>query len=223
MEQYLMTHSLLSAWKYAISDDPYSDATNQKNPMDEFLVTLNRQSIPTNEAMQRGIDFENLVIGIVDGETHLPCEILDVELNASIQTMNPIEQHPWYTPAKKIADVVNGGIYQYAAKRTVRIDGIDFLLYGRLDFLKGGIVYDVKFSKSYDVGKFLDSTQHPMYLNIVPEAREFQYLVSDGKNVWTEPYTREETPDIIPTISHFIEWLKTQGLFSLFKEKWLAL
>lgn len=97
------------------------------------------------------------------------------------------------------------------------------LLYGRLDVLKAGVSYDIKFSGSYEAGKYLDSTQHPMYLEIVPEATKFTYLVSNGSAVWPETYTREETPSIIPTISNFFDWLEMRGLMELYKEKWLAL
>ena len=74
----------------------------------------------------------------------------------------------------------------------------------------------------YDRGKYFSSTQHPTYFEIVPEAKSFTYLVSNGSEVWTERYYREETPSIIPTISDFLEWLDALGLAPLYKEKWLA-
>ena len=77
--------------------------------------------------------------------------------------------------------------------------------------------------ETYDRGKYFSSTQHPTYFEIVPEAKSFTYLVSNGSEVWTERYYREETPSIIPTISDFLEWLDALELAPLYKEKWLAL
>ena len=222
MERYLVTHSLLSSWLYAMRDDPYSDSTNQKDAMAEFMTTLRREPTPTNDAMQKGIDFEDLVTKIVNGTRHVQCLVDDGELGCSYIDNRSISEHPWYPAAKKVAGYVSGGVLQYAAKCDVRIGERNVLLYGRLDALKGGTVYDIKYSGSYDVGKFIDSTQHPMYLQIVPEAREFIYLVSNGTNVWTEKYRREETADIRITVAHFFDWLKAQGLDSVFCQHWLA-
>lgn len=222
MERFLVTHSLLSSWLYAISDDPYSDATNEKDPLADFLTVLRREPTETTEAMQNGIDFENLVTAIADGERFCPCTILDAELNASVRIDQPITEHPWYSGAKQIADIVQNGIFQYVAKRDAVIGGRNVLLYGRLDALKAGHIYDIKFSRRYEVGKFYDSTQHPMYLNLVPEALDFTYLVFNGSSVWQERYSRKDTMPIEPVVEHFFEWLRGQGLDDLYRENWGA-
>ena len=97
------------------------------------------------------------------------------------------------------------------------------VLYGRLDVLKAGGIYDIKFSKGYDRGKYFDSTQHPVYLELIPEARHFTYLISNGTEVWSETYRRDEAPNIYPIITDFLDWLAAQGLLDLYREKWLAL
>ena len=219
MNRYLMTHSLLSSWLYMM-ESQYESA--DRNPMDEFLTVLRREPTPTSEAMQKGIDFENLVTAIVDGETTMPCQVLDVEANTATVLQRPISEHPWYEPAAQIAKIVKGGILQCVAKRDVRICGMDFLLYGRLDALKGGSIYDIKFTSRYDAGKYYDSTQHPMYMFIVPEANEFSYLASNGTNVWIETYRRDETNDIRVTVELFIKWLRDNGLERVYLEHWGA-
>ena len=200
MARYLMTHSLLSSWLYAMSDNPYSDATNEKPPLEEFLQVLRREPTETTEAMQKGINFENLVTQIVQtGE---------------------LVQNPWTEAARWVAQRVHGGLLQYVAKREDTIGGIDVLMYGRLDALKAGHIYDIKFSGSYESGKFFDSTQHPMYLYLVPEAKAFTYLVSNGTNCWEETYRRDETEDIRSYVAQFFDWLKEQGMFGIYKEHW---
>lgn len=203
MARYLMTHSLLSSWLYAIKDDPFEDATTERNHYAEFLDVLNRVPTPTTEAMQNGIDFEDTVMSFVQGVPNLGGR--------------------WDDAAEKIARIVDGGQFQYKAKKTVTVAGNDFLLYGRLDALKAGTIYDIKFSKSYDRGKYYGSTQHPLYLELVPEASQFMYLVSNGTDVWTETYFREDTRSIFPVIADFTDWIKSQGLFPIYAEKWAAL
>lgn len=206
MDRYLMTHSLLSSWLYAIRDDPYEDATTERDRYAEFLNVLNRVPTPATEAMQNGLDFEALVTDIASGTA---CA--------------GFREHRWYDAAAKVADIVRGGQFQLKAKKPVTVGGIDFLLYGRLDVLKAGTIYDIKFSKSYDRGKYFGSTQHPLYLKLVPEAREFTYLISNGTDVWTETYSITETRSIFPVISDFTDWLVDQGLWNVYAEKWAAL
>ena len=206
MERYLITHSLLSSWLYSMKSSPYEDATSERDAYQEFLQVLRREPTQTTEAMQNGIDFEDLVTAIVNND------------QAGTQR-NP----KWFDCAYEIAQIVKGGVLQCRTRKIITIDGMEFVLYGRLDALKAGIVYDIKFSKSYDRGKYFDSTQHPTYLEIVDEAEEFIYLVSNGSAVWKERYRRDETPDIKPIISSFLDYLKQSGLMQIYKEHWLAL
>lgn len=204
MPRYLMTHSLLSSWLYAMKSSPYEDASTERDTYQEFLQTLRREPTETTDAMRNGIEFEDLVTGIANGH--------DVDMS-----------HKWYSAASKAAEYVKGGVCQYKAKTEITVSGESILLYGRIDFLKAGKVIDTKFSKSYDRGKYLDSTQHPVYLRLIPEADEFVYLVSNGSEVWTETYRRDETPDIEPIIEDFLFFLTERGLMDTYKKYWLAL
>lgn len=203
MAAYLMTHSLLSSWLYAISDNPYEDATTERDPMEEFMQVLRREPTETTEAMQKGIDFEDLVTDIVNGRGD--------------------PENKWFAAAQTVATLVSGGQLQYKARRHITVSGMEFVLYGRLDCLKAGTIVDIKFSSGYDRGKYFDSTQHPTYMEIIPEAVQFVYVISNGTEVWTEPYRRDEVTDIKPIISDFISWLDAVGLMPVYKEKWLAL
>lgn len=202
MARYLMTHSLLASWLYALKDNPYEDATTERDPMAEFLQVLRREPTPTTEAMMNGNIFEDLVTRVVNG------------------CADPNEQ--WYGAAEKVARRVRGGVPQFRASRTIEVDGMTLVLYGRLDWLKAGEIVDIKFTKNYDPGKYFDSTQHPTYFEIVPEAQSFTYMVSNGSGVWPETYRREEAPSIRPVISDFFSWLTAVGLMDTYKEKWVA-
>ena len=182
MGRYLMTHSLLSSWLYTMKGNPYEDMTTERDPMAEFMLTLRREPTPTTEAMQNGIDFEDLVTSIINGRG------------------DPNNQ--WYAAAEKVARRCAGGILQYKAKKVVEVGGVSLLLYGRLDCLKAGEIIDVKFTKSYDAGK---------------------YFGSNGRDVWPETYFREDAPSIFPVISDFFDWLRAVDLMQVYQEKWAAL
>lgn len=205
-DRYLMTHSLLSSWLYAMKSSPYEDATSERDSYAEFLQVLRREPTPTTEAMQNGIDFEDLVTAIVNNDE------------------DGMRENPkWFDAAYEVAQIVRGGVLQYRARKIVEVAGMTFVLYGRLDCLKAGTVIDIKFTKNYDVGKFVDSTQHPTYMEIVPEADDFLYVVSNGSTVWKERYRRDETADIRVIIADFVAYLAANGLLDTYKEHWVAL
>lgn len=119
----------------------------------------------------------------------------------------------------------------------------DYLLYGIVDCLKGGIIYDYKYTKHYEVGKFFNNHQTLMYLEMVPEARKMVYLITNkfeqktnisvpmnNENVasiettveiFREEYTKDMFAETIDSILYkFEQWLKQYNLFELYKEKW---
>lgn len=198
MARYLLTHSLLSSWLYTMKED--TDA--ERDHLEEFLAALRREKQEPTEAMKNGVRFENLVTAITWGADD--------------------SEDRWHGAASKIAAVIDGGSLQHKASKEIEVGGLALLLYGRLDALKAGEIYDIKFSKGYERGKYLDSTQHPVYLELVPEALGFTYLISNGSEVWTERYRRDETPSIYPVISDFLDWLRDMGLMDTYKEKWLV-
>lgn len=196
--KYLMTQSLLSSYLYQFNCiDDYSEEAHQS-----FLDTLNRIYNPPNEAMQRGIEFEKLVYKCTD--------MSNIDDVSTDEVMSAI----------RIADYIDGERFQYVASKTINISGLDLVLYGRLDALKAGVIYDIKYTSKYNVGKFINSPQHPMYLELIPEAKEFIYLVSNGKSVWTEKYTRDETPSIYPIIQSFLQYLENMDLMQIYINKW---
>ena len=201
---YLLTHSLLSSWLYAMKSSPYEDLTSEIDAYGDFLKTLRREPTETTQAMQNGIDFENMVTDIVNG----------VEVDSD---------EKWYDAACKVAKIVSGGQLQYKAKKRITVSGVPILLYGRLDVLKAGEIIDIKFSSGYERGKYFDSTQHPVYLELIPEAHQFTYLITNGSDVWKETYRREETNSIIPTIAYFLAYLKESGLWEEYAKHWEAL
>ena len=199
---YLITQSLLSAFGYTF------DAYDGEGAYESFLKTLKREPIEKTAAMTNGIEFEN--------------EVYKAALSL------PRRQHPkWEAGIESVAGIIKTAPVQVKAHREITVGGVDFLVYGILDALKEGVIYDVKFSsKSFGsaelAGKYLNSPQHPTYLYLVPEAYKFEYLVSDGKDLYRESYDRQETQDISEIIAEFLSTINEMGLLDIYKKFWVA-
>lgn len=218
---YLMTHSLLSSWLRSMKDNPWEegDDPEKETALDEFMHVLRREKTPTSPAMQSGIDFEDLVTAILTGQEKANYHMTSRDGSQTLKVF-AVAEHPWYEAACKVAGMIQGAKLQYVARRYVTIGGMDFLLYGRLDAMKEGRIFDIKYSGSYERGKFRDSTQHPMYYRLVPEMMNFTYIVSNGTDVWTEVYWYDEVPRIEPVITDFLQWLRDMNLMDTYKEYW---
>lgn len=190
--KFLITQSLISSWLWSYKlEDGY----------DDFLSTLKREPQQQTTAIRDGIIFENCLNEVLKG-----AEIPDT--------------HEWHKPIKQMARYLADSQQQVALSKDITVDGIDFVLYGILDYLRCGIIFDCKFSKTYSVGKYLTSPQTSAYFELVPEAYEFQYIICDGKYVYREKYRRDEVEPITKTIHQFIEFLKRYGLLDTYKEHW---
>lgn len=201
---YLMTQSLLSSWGYMYN----CYEGQEEEAYNSFLTTLKREPKEPTEAMMNGLEFENEVYLVSHGKEREP--------------------HPkWEQGIQTVAAIIKGAPTQVRTQREIEVCGIEFLLYGVLDAIKAGVIYDVKFSnKSFGsaelMGKYTDSPQHPAYLYMEQEAYKFEYLVSDGTDLYTESYDRKSTRPIAEIIEEFISSIKDMDLFELYKENWVA-
>lgn len=192
--KYLITQSLLSSWLYIYKSE---------DGFESFLKTLSKEPIQPSTAMLDGNRFENLVSAVNKG--------------------NPLGlSHEWYDGIMQTAKILKGSAEQVKLSTEIIIDDITLVLYGVLDNLKAGVIYDTKMSKSYHFGKFYDSPQHPMYFKLCPEAYKFTYIVFNGKDVFTETYYPYDTAPIEGYIKSFIKFLNRMNLMNIFKEKWIS-
>lgn len=119
-----------------------------------------------------------------------------------------------------ISPIIKGGSYQIVGKKEVRVENMRFLMYGRLDVLKGGTIYDIKRIWKYTLPKYRWSSQHGFYLDLFSRANKFEYLAYDGNRLHREVYYRNEYKPTVEVIKEFIEWLKENNLLDVYKEKW---
>lgn len=165
----LLTPSLYDSWRFF--------HLLESKPKQELLDTLLKIKTPPNDKMLAGIDFENAVrdycegrltdLGMFDG-TYADC-------------------------VREVAGEVKGGLWQQSMQINMVIAGNPYLVYGKSDVMRRDWVKDIKFSSSYEVGKYTPSIQHAVYL-VGSGIKKFRYLISDGRSVWMEDYFWE--PDM---------------------------
>jgi len=173
MPRYLITPSLHSSWRFYHLLEP---KTKQ-----DFLDVLNKKEVEPTPDMLAGSRFEADIEAICKGGAQ----------------SDAMSDQAYARCVHEIADYVRGGLWQERVMKDVRLLGMDFLLYGKADVIKRKTIFDIKWTSNYDVGKYLDSVQHPLYLEC-SGLPEFAYLVSDGKSVWREDYHIDD--DTLPAL-----------------------
>ena len=153
--------------------------------------------------MLLGIQYENVLNNVLKGET-IPAD------------------HEWASVITKMSNDLQGSQQQVVLFSDCEVNGQPFLLHGVLDYLREGHIWDCKFTKNYHLNKYFWewTSQTSMYLALAPEARDFTYIISDGKYVYREKYPRDIVPPIEPTINNFMQYLKKHGLWEVYCEKW---
>ena len=206
MPRYEITKSLIESWYYV--QDCWEGG--EEDAMNAFMATLRGEKEELTEEqmqnIQNGFDFEKLVTDLATGKS-VP------------------EDAKWYHAASEFAQLLKGAQFQVRIHKPITVRGIPFEIHGVLDALREGTIFDFKFKNksfgSLDLpGSYLDSAQHPFYFYLVPEARRFLYLVSDGTDVYIEQYTPEDSRDAYDVIAEFVDFLQSAGLMDLYKEHW---
>lgn len=209
--KYLITQSLLSAWMYMFNC--YEDSSEQAR--EDFLTSLRRESIAPSEEMLRGISFEDAVNAYLNGDIEAP------QRHASEYAKRGCTGEEAECVVK-VAEIMRGGTYQLTAYKDKRIAGIDFLLMAKCDWVKAGVIYDCKRVTNYETGKYYESAQHPMYMEVLDTAYAFKYIVCDGSDVYTtDEYTRADIPQPIDQIiMQFVQYLKSENLLETYLKYW---
>ena len=193
---YRLTHTLLESWRRAT--DPEADET----AFASFLDTLERKKRPKTAAIQTGIAFEEAV-------------------NAYVRSKQvDIEDERMLKAVVGFGNRLRGALLQVRAEKPVVIAKIPFLLVGVADALHAGILSDIKRPMRYEYGKYQQSTQHPMYMELFPEAIRFDYLIFDGAYCYREQYRRGDFAPIQDTIRAFVRYLNDADLMETYKKYW---
>ena len=149
-----ITKSLLDSWLWAFK---------REDGWDDFLSTLHREKKPPTQAMLDGTRFENVLNNVLKGEA-IPAD------------------HEWASVITEMSKDLQGSQQQVVLFSDCEVNGQPFLLHGVLDYLLAGSIWDCKFTKNYHLNKYFweGTSQTAMYFALVPEARDFTYIISDG-------------------------------------------
>lgn len=208
-KRYLITQSLLSAWLYQFNcaEEAADDAR------EDFLKKLRREKEDQTEAMVRGISFENAVYWLLHGD--------DYPAYDHCESYAKRTQEREFKCIAQMAKLMQGGAFQVTAYKNKRIAGENFLLMAKADWVKAGEILDCKRVSNYEVGKYFESVQHPMYLEVIDGAKCFKYEVCDGDDIYEERYTREDIPQSIDgIIEEFVADLKATNLWETYTNNW---
>jgi len=201
MTKYLITPTLINSFQYYIEDEFKSPADSRA----DFLKTLSKEKFEPNQAMQKGIDFENDIKAKCDNI------LLDKKENIDYEVI-----------CNDIATIVKDGLWQQTCKKELKIGNQEFLLYGRMDVIKRDTIYDIKYTSNYELGKFLGSAQHLIYLYCTGLPK-FKYLISNGKDFWIEDYFNNVNIEyyIKNKINNFLSYLENDNeAKNLFETQW---
>jgi len=160
---------------------------------DELLARIRGEKKPPNEAMQRGIDFENNVVLAMNGK-YAPGKI-----------------DKYAECVLEVAGIVEGSIYQKHVE--AEIDGI--IIHGYTDFLRRNWIRDCKTTKKYEIGKYQKSNQHLAYLYCLRELgiNNFMYVVTNFRQIFTEIYFWQSSfrDDLKSNIIQFFDYLESDS------------
>ena len=198
MSRYRLTASLLNSWLRA------TDPEAVGNEYEDFLAALGREQRPTAPAAQAGIDFENAVSIVAEKGELTPGDCAERDVNAV------------YAFGQRCKDAA----YQVRGEKDIEVCGLPIRLVGIADFLKAGIITDIKRVIRYEYGKYQGSAQHPMYFELFPEAVRFDYLIYDGAYCYIEQYRRGEYRPIKEFAEAFLRYLEDADLMDIYKTKW---
>lgn len=195
-----ITPTLLEGYRYYMKDI---------KSRQEFLDSLAKIKMKPTDAMLKGIEFENYIRKCCEAKSGQWMEI------SSIFDCRIVSE---------IAAIIENGIWQVTCKKELQVEDENYLLYGRCDVIKEDTIYDIKFTQSYEIGKYYPSIQHLIYMYCT-EISKFTYLASDGKDWWSEDYYAESDLEdrIKERVFEFRNYLKhDKEAEELYLDNWRA-
>lgn len=198
----LITPSLYNSWLW------YTKADDDGEARVELISYLQREPRPPSEAILKGRKLEDDVRAVADGAPRLPLD--DPSYEATV---------------REIGELVKGGLWQEKTYTNIHFrDHGDFLLYGKIDVVRGPWIWDIKYTTSYQIGKYFAGIQHLAYPAGL-KCPHFAYVASNGKQWWLEDY--HSSPDDFEEmrsrlLSMLDDFKRDKTLGSLYERYWQA-
>lgn len=155
--------------------------TWKEQAFQDLVNTLSRIWTTPNAAIQRGIDFEK-------------------NLNRVINEKPEIDPSP---ELKSILDLCKDGIQQKKTKSFIKINGVEYCLYGKIDYDFPEEIIDLKTTAKYKGERYyLNSFQHLLYCYSENKSK-FKYLIAEFNNP-IEAEDKNKITNVIE-VDYFIE------------------
>jgi hypothetical protein len=202
----LITPSIWNAVQWA-KDAPTDWQTSAREQLTNQLSRVPMgPDVP--KAITRGLDFERMV------------EV------CTRRDKDTWEGSPLFN---KVVDECRGGKWQQVAKKTIKVDDEEHLLYGRIDVMFPDKIIDLKTTSTYrDPGYFLKGIQHKIYA-LATKITKFTYkviLMTESDKIldvydidWEAPPLDELEEDIIRQVHVFRMDLRRWGLEEMYLTK----
>ena len=204
---------------YGFSEEPkVTEEEFEQEQFQSLINSINRVPIAweDTEAMDRGTAFNEVVDCLIDNRKSDKMQISSNKETGTISAAynNRTFQFP-IALCKEFAEYLKGALTQQFTDGYVETKYGTVYLYGYIDQLMPFKVVDIKTTAQYNAFKYRDNWQkvvYPFCLNHNGNhINEFEFLVTDLKNSWTENYNYNEEKDLPELIEHcerFIEFLE---------------
>ena len=156
----LITPTLLNSYDwYTNCPESWKDKA-----YNDLKNTLGRIWSEPNEAVKKGMDFEKQVYK---------------HANKNLDQLKASNQF------KLVCSLVRGGDYQAKSKKIIKVDDIDFCLYGKLDVKFTDKIQDIKTTSNYrGEKKYLSTWQHIFYC-FNEMIKKFEYIVVEFTSTYS--------------------------------------
>lgn len=202
--------------KYYTSDDPkLTEEEFEEKQFWNLIDRINRVPLES-EAADRGTTLNEVIDCLI--ENRKPSEGFDFK---SFPEHNKIaaayKNYVFEFPLDiclKLRDIFNGALTQERVEAELETKYGTVLLYGYIDELMPTRVHDLKLTKSYSAFKFKNHWQHIVYPYCLTksgiEIYDFEYTITDLKNIYREQYTyvpERDIPILLNHVENLIEFL----------------
>jgi len=214
-QNYLDTDELWEKY-FGHSEDPKFSADEWEDK--QFVELINKiNRVPfTNEAVEKGTAFNNIVDMLVQGNTESDRFVLNTDEERKQITIaersvvvdengdrHEVLVNPRTFPlgvAMEFGNYYQGAMPQFFTKGMIETCYGNVDLYGYIDYLMPFSVHDLKTCKSYSAGSFKNHWQHIVYPYTLRqggiEVSTFEYNVTNFRETFTELYVFKEERDV---------------------------
>lgn len=168
-----------------------------------------------SEAADKGTAFNEVVDCIIEKRTSEKMEIKAYKESGviAVQYKHHLFNFP-FDLTVKIAKALSGAVCSKFCEGILPTRFGNVRLYGFIDQLMPFTIVDLKTTSKYNSFKYRDNWQHRVYPYCLNQEgihiNEFEYIVTDFKNIWSENYTFNdiEQQSLLNHVERFIEFLE---------------